>query len=730
MLHINGTWVIEPFPDYWQQIPRVVASSIVVIPSRLSYVDTLPPVSEFFKLLKNGWADVCIEAAAFVVSGKLLPVGSLNVCRAITVVQLVSVFGSQRPTVTSWGWSQLCTAFVRYSLFSGLSTIDIRNFVSTLVLNRSVLRDVKLVTHSVSVAPSVQTSIASVFSPDVQSINSSDSSADSSLHFNANDISTEDDAALDQSILPSSAADISASLAAVRESFSKLVANQTRDSRKLAFRGLFKSIRQEAQNDNNALSLAIKAVRAQNAILSTDLAATQKEVKDLKEQLASLRAHLAELIVFITKGTDDKKGKAVAAALNHRLMTKIDQVVEVVVEQMTQEDLVEALREGGNRGGDGRKRGDSSGSSKRRHSDSGGGSGGRSHPLQTFEPSTAVSFEKRASVEETVEEQSDEPTIDTIEKETVTTADDVDSVIAQVLDETAQTEETETAEREQPLETGVGEETVVEGQEVVKVDEVEHWFNLSYEEFAAQQANRLVESVSDTDGEQEIVSYETGVGEQQLQTFDEPKNRIDASTDYFVTEPVAGMELTDVIPTVEEKTSTDESMTLEEILLTIPDGCSLPSTTGEVTKIQLGKIAREGNSFSFKKLANLKIEEIYAKEELVLSWAEADSTRVALHRRMYILTKYRELLIRKFSEVRKSNFVSSDGSSATDLKVLDWLSDIHLFVLEELKEQMLAHDLTWEKTCCSKIFEGRQYDRGTIIARSNPNFKSLCCLEP
>ncbi|KZV35358.1 hypothetical protein F511_37820 [Dorcoceras hygrometricum] len=54
--------------------------------------------------------------------------------------------------------------------------------------------------------------------------------------------------------------------------------------------------------------------------------------------------------------------------------------------------------------------------------------------------------------------------------------------------------------------------------------------------------------------------------------------------------PIAtGMELADVIPTVEEKTSVDEAMTLEEILLTIPDGCSLPSTTGEVTKIQLGK---------------------------------------------------------------------------------------------------------------------------------------------
>ncbi|KZV55981.1 hypothetical protein F511_20331 [Dorcoceras hygrometricum] len=191
---------------------------------------------------------------------------------------------------------------------------------------------------------------------------SADSSADSSLHFNANGISTEDDAALDQSILPSSAADISASLSPLWESFSKLVANQARDSRKSsdahsevlckidhvervfldslaaqndAFRGLFKSIRQEAQNDNNALSLALKSIRTQNAILSTDLAATQNDVKDIKvalskdfddkladirndllefrvetqEQLASLCAHLAELIAFITKGSDDKKGE-------------------------------------------------------------------------------------------------------------------------------------------------------------------------------------------------------------------------------------------------------------------------------------------------------------------------------------------------------------------------------------------------------------------------------------
>ncbi|KZV28238.1 hypothetical protein F511_02108 [Dorcoceras hygrometricum] len=69
------------------------------------------------------------------------------------------------------------------------------------------------------------------------------------------------------------------------------------------------------------------------------------------------------------------------------------------------------------------------------------------------------------------------------------------------------------------------------------------------------------------------------------------------------------------------------------------------------------------NSFSFKRLAALKIEDIYANEELVLSWAEADSTRIALQRKMYILTKH---------------------------------------------------------------FEGPNRDRGAVIARSNKNIRSSC----
>ncbi|KZV53948.1 hypothetical protein F511_43634 [Dorcoceras hygrometricum] len=99
----------------------------------------------------------------------------------------------------------------------------------------------------------------------------------------------------------------------------------------------------------------------------------------------------------------------------------------------------------------------------------------------------------------------------------------------------------------------------------------------------------------------------------------------------------------------------------------------------------IDEVDRFFNSFSLKNLANLKIEDIYEKEEHVLSWAETDSTRIALQWKMYILTKYRELLLRKFLEIRLSNFVPGVATSAVDMKVLDMLFNLHLFVIDELK---------------------------------------------
>ncbi|KZV25212.1 dystroglycan-like [Dorcoceras hygrometricum] len=130
----------------------------------------------------------------------------------------------------------------------------------------------------------------------------------------------------------------------------------------------------------------------------------------------------------------------------------------------------------------------------------------------------------------------------------------------------------------------------------------------------------------------------------------------------------------------------------------------------------------------FKKLATINIEELSRKEEQVLIWGETEITHVALSRKRYILLKYREVLVRKFLESWKNNFVPGKGSSAVDLKVIDILSDLHLLVLEELREQALAHSLKWTRTCCSKIVEGSPRDQGAIIARTNTNTPSTCWL--
>ncbi|KZV27104.1 hypothetical protein F511_17380 [Dorcoceras hygrometricum] len=140
----------------------------------------------------------------------------------------------------------------------------------------------------------------------------------------------------------------------------------------------------------------------------------------------------------------------------------------------------------------------------------------------------------------------------------------------------------------------------------------------------------------------------------------------------------------------------------------------------------IDEVAQFFNSFSLKKLETINIEEMYKKEEQVLSWGETESPQLAIQRKLYILLKYREVLVRKFLESWKSNFVPGQGSSAVDLRVIDFLSDLHLFILEELTKEARAHGLSWKNPCCSGVFEGEIRDRGAVIARSNTSTRSSC----
>ncbi|KZV20856.1 hypothetical protein F511_40371 [Dorcoceras hygrometricum] len=330
-------------------------------------------------------------------------------------------------------------------------------------------------------------------------------------------------------------------------------------------------------------------------------------------------------------------------------------------------------------------------------------------------------------------------------------ADDVDLIIQQVLDETRAVDA-----------------PVDKAQSVATEEKL--WFDLPYEYLVAKwESERPVVTASDTDEEIATMDVAPADGDQQVQ------------------ESVAPISTDDML-------SADERMSLDDIILTIPVDIPLPSSSMEITKIMMGKsikipgvtkwiwflkslpsipandkgkdilvekdpirgnptrehyflicadidllvelrakvideVAQFLNSFSLKKLATINFEEMYKKEEQVLYWGETESPQVAIQRKFYILIKYRTVLVWKFLEAWRANFAPGQGSSAVDIQVIELLSDLHLCFLEELAKEARAHGLIWKKPRCSKIFEGSPRDRGAIIAETTPTLHPGAGLE-
>ncbi|KZV52287.1 lysine-specific demethylase rbr-2 [Dorcoceras hygrometricum] len=355
-----------------------------------------------------------------------------------------------------------------------------------------------------------------------------------------------------------------------------------------------------------------------------------------------------------------------------------------------------------------------------------------------------------SAIDETSVRECFEPAVEVPAEETrCSYADDVDFIIQQVIEETREVDAS--TDKNQPAAT-----------------EERHWFDLPYEDLIEKwAAERPVVTASDTDEADVPMDVGTADGDQHVQCVEE-KSAVN-----------------------DDLLNADEQMSLDDIILTIPFDVPLPSSSMEITKIQMGEkikipevtertwflnslpsipadhkgkeilvekdpikgnpaqehyflicadidllvalrakvideFALFFNSFSLRKLATFNIEDMYKKEEQVLSWGETESPQVAIQRKLYILIKYREVLVWKFLQSWRANFVPGQGSSAVDLKVIELLSDLHLFILEELAKEARAHGLLWIKTCCSKIFEGSPGDRGAVIARTNTNTRSSC----
>ncbi|KZV49079.1 hypothetical protein F511_44481 [Dorcoceras hygrometricum] len=267
----------------------------------------------------------------------------------------VSSFAPSCSTVFALRFSQFCSVFIDLSLFSWLPSTDISEFLSSIALDRTILRSVQRSKDSFAVAPSVQLSL------EQHQSSSSASDSSSSLHFDQTDIDAT------ASSRPPISPDLSAALADFQAPLSeqmfafqseissrmhkieKSVCDSLRDQDDI-FKNLSQGARQEVrtiddvhtirfnefrknfltQNASIFQGLAdvrqvVDAVNAKVDIMASRINVIQKDAEATKEALSHqllefqssaqenhnvIHAQLSELVDYIHRGSADKKGES------------------------------------------------------------------------------------------------------------------------------------------------------------------------------------------------------------------------------------------------------------------------------------------------------------------------------------------------------------------------------------------------------------------------------------
>ncbi|KZV45809.1 hypothetical protein F511_39107 [Dorcoceras hygrometricum] len=195
-------------------------------------------------------------------------------------------------------------------------------------------------------------------------------------------------------------------------------------------------------------------------------------------------------------------------------------------------------------------------------------------------------------------------------------------------------------------------------------------------------------------------------------------------------------------------TNDDESLSIEEHQARIPFHASLPSTLAPpITQIRFGQRIefRDVDAYTpdlpridiSDKGKGILVEDDFqghpAREtfslicvdiEFLIALREKVIEEVSIFRRQFIIAKYRELLLRKFIDARRKNFISGTPTSAIDLKVLNLLSAAHTFALKDLLRNMKSHQLEWTRPSSSSLFEGPIIDQGSLFPVTHRSISS------
>ncbi|KZV44683.1 embryo-abundant family protein [Dorcoceras hygrometricum] len=340
----------------------------------------------------------------------------------------------------------------------------------------------------------------------------------------------------------------------------------------------------------------------------------------------------------------------------------------------------------------------------------------------------------------------------------ISTADDVDNIIEQTIAEIAQFE-TDVGG------TNVG-ETNVGDQAVQRADLMEHWFNVTE-----------IDAVETADGEQTIQrsdekekDAESGASEERVvakqnaeflcnKPTDEEMMSIDGFlmqiSDDMMLPSVSAAEITKIkfglsvkinevqdkdwyyasLPTISANDKGKEPLETADVVKGNPAREMVQLICGDEDFLvqQREKVIQEVvdffHSFSLSQLVDLEsVRDVATKEKHMLLWAETNSLETVVKRRVYILVKYREMLLRKFLESHRKYFAPGQPWTAMASQIIDLLSAAHHKSLEALLAQKKEHGLIWEWPCSSSLFDDSVDGGGAVLAQFYSLANSACWL--
>ncbi|KZV56254.1 hypothetical protein F511_43576 [Dorcoceras hygrometricum] len=135
--------------------------------------------------------------------------------------------------------------------------------------------------------------------------------------------------------------------------------------------------------------------------------------------------------------------------------------------------------------------------------------------------------------------------------------------------------------------------------------------------------------------------------------------------------------------------------------------------------------------FSLNNMPDMEsLKDLKEKEKLMMEWAETTTLATAVGRQMYVLSKYREMLLRTFVE-SFSRFLECDHPwNNLAVQVFSLLSDAHSKSLDDLKAQQQEHNFELvQPTSSPPVFDCTDLS-GVRLALFYSIAKSMCWVRP